>query len=179
MSPDELPLLGEPVPVEFANTLYFSDEGLDTGGIYFKPESWPAINRLPFGDQGGTRITALVSFYDWLVVFQDFGVWSIRGVLANAESREITPLLLGSDKRGAGVSEIGNIAIAEYWIYFTAKDGIYRVRKDQTFTSKIVAEKVSQHIDQIYHKIDFSAGGTALYDRDGRRFILWGKGAVS
>ena len=162
-----------------ANTLYWSDLGLDTGGIYFKPEAWPAVNRLPFGDQGGTLITALVSFYDWLIVFQDFGVWSIQGDLNSVDNRTIAPVLVGPDKRGAGVSEIGNIAVAENHVYFTAKDGVYHLLKDSTFTSRVRVEKVSNHIEALYQKINFSAGGTALYDRDGRRYILWGKGLVS
>src|SRR5262245_13215988 len=95
------------------NRLYFSDLGLDAAGIFFKPEAWPATNYLDFGDQGGTQITALISFFDWLIVEQDFGVWSVQGDLAKPDTRTIAPVLVGPDKRGAGVASRGNIAVAE------------------------------------------------------------------
>lgn len=160
------------------NRLYFSDLGLDVAGIFFKPESWPATNFIDFGDQGGTQMTAVVSFFDWLIVVQDFGVWSIEGDLANAATRTIAPILVGPDKRGVGVSARGNIVAAENHLYFAAKDGEYRLVKDSTFNARVRPEKVSQHIDSLYQQIDFSQGGSALYDRDGRRFVLFGKGKV-
>lgn len=158
------------------NTLYWSDIGLDTAGIYPKPESWPPRNRLVFGENGGTAITALVSFFDWLLIFQNFGTWSIKDDI-NSDAKIIKPLLVGPDNRGIGVSDITNVAIAENKVIAAAKDGLYQiVRQVGATQADLAVTPLTPNISSLYQSIDFSAGGTVAYDRDHSRFLFWGKG---
>lgn len=165
------------VPHNDPNSIVWSDLGLDLGGIYFKPESWPPINRLPFGSLGGTRITGLVSFFEWLVVFQDFGVWAVLGPLSDEASRTVTPILVAPDNRGVGVSDVGNIALAENRIYFAGTDGIYKLEREPgSPNSALRLQLVSANITKLYQEIDFSKGGVSVYNRDDRQFMFFGRG---
>lgn len=160
------------------NTLYWSDLGITTAGIFPKPESWPPRNRLVFGENGGTAITGMVSFFNWLVVFQNFGTWSIRGDMSS-DGRVIEPVLVAPDNRGVGISDIGNIAHAENKIIFAAKDGLYVITRDVgAVTSDLAVRCISKNIDEMYQQIDFGSGGVSTYDRDHRRWMFWGKGAA-
>lgn len=166
------------VTADDPNTLKWSGLGLDLGGIFFQPESWPAVNTLPFGEQGGTKITALVSFFEWLLVFQDFGAWSIRGTLSDSSDRVVAPLLVAPDNTGVGVSDQGNVASAENKVLFAAKDGIYQVSREiiSGDVPDLSVLRVSDNVDALYKKIDFDKGGVSLYDRDERRYIFFGAG---
>lgn len=159
------------------NTLYWSDIGLDTAGIYPKPENWPPRNRLVFGDNGGTAITAIVSFFDWLVVFQNFGCWAIKDDI-NSDSKVIRPLLVGPDNRGTGVADITNIAISENKIVFAAKDGVYEITRvtDTRISYDLQINPLSNYISNLWQQVDFSQGGSSLWDRDNRRWVFFGKG---
>jgi hypothetical protein len=160
-----------------SNTLYWSDLGLDLGGLYVKPDCWPLENNLQFGENGGNAITALVSFYEWLVVIQDFGVWSISGDLNDENDRTVKPVLVASDRRGIGVSFIGNVAAAENKIILASKDGLHEITRSlSTFTPDLSVNLMSHNVSGLYQQINFSSGGTAVYDRDQRRFVFFGKG---
>lgn len=159
------------------NTLYWSDLGLDTAGIYPKPENWPPRNRLVFGDNGGTAITGLVSFFDWLVVFQNFGCWAIKDDI-NSDTKIIRPLLTGPDNRGIGISDITNVAISENRIVFAAKDGVYEMSRvtDTRISYDLEIKPLSNYVSHLWQQVDFSQGGCSLWDRDKRHWIFFGKG---
>ena len=111
------------------------------------------------------------------MVFQDFGVWSIRGD-ASSDGRTVEPLLVAPDNRGIGVSDQTNIAHAENKILFAAKDGLYQITRDfGAVTTDLSVKPVSRNIDKLWQQINFDAGGVSLYDRDNRRFVFFGKGA--
>ena len=160
------------------NALVWSDQGLDTSGIFFKPESWPAVNHLPFGEQGGTKITALASFFEWLVVFQDFGVWSVKGTLSDSSDRIISPILVAPDTHGIGVSDQGNVAVGENKILFASKTGLYHLVRDLgSLRVELAVKDLSTNVRPLFQQTNFSGGGVAIYDRDQSRWIFWGKGA--
>lgn len=162
------------------NTLVWSDQGLDTSGIFFKPESWPAVNTLPFGEQGGTKITALASFFEWLVVFQDFGVWSIKGTLNDETDRVISPILVAPDTHGIGVSDQGNVAVGENKVMFAGKSGLYHVVRDLgSLRVELAVKELTSNIRYLYQQLDFSSGGVSIYDRDQARWVFWGKGKAA
>lgn len=167
------------VPSNDPNTIYWSDLGIDLGGIFAKPESWPPSNRIQFGENGGTVITALVSFFDWLVVFQDFGTWSIKGDINGEGDREISPLLVAPDNRGIGVSDQTNIAHAENKILVASKDGLYAIQREVGSTVVDLAVRpLSNTISKLYQQIDFSHGGSSVYNRDLHHWLFWGKGKL-
>jgi hypothetical protein len=177
LTPHQGRLVG--VTAEEPNTLYWSDIGLDLAGIYPKPESWPPRNRIVFGENGGTAITALVSFFDWLLVFQNFGTWSIKDDI-NSDAKIIRPLLVGPDNRGIGVSDQTNVAIAENKVIFAAKDGLYQIiREVGAVQADLAVRPLSTHISDLYQSIDFGAGGCSIYDRDKKRWVFWGKGRTN
>lgn len=160
-----------------SNSLYWSDLGLDLAGLYVKPDNWPTANILQFGDVGGNAINAVVSFYEWLLVIQDFGVWSISGDLNSDSDRVIRPVLVASDRRGIGASFIGNIAAAENKIIIASKDGMHMITRDpNAINPDLTVEPISHNISHLYQQINFSEGGAAVYDRDQKRFVFFGKG---
>lgn len=162
-----------------SNTLYWSDLGLDLSGLFVKPDNWPPINTLQFAEVGGGSIKAVVSFYEWLLVIQDFGIWSISGDLNNELDRKIRPVMVASDRKGVGVSFTGNIAHSENRIILASKDGLYAITRDPNAISPDLATaQLSHNISALYQQINFSAGGTAIFDRDQYRFIFFGKGRV-
>lgn len=163
-----------------SNILYWSDLGLDLGGLYAKPDNWPPTNNLQFGEVGGSSINAIVSFYEWLLVIQDFGVWSISGDLNSEEDRVIRPVLVAPDRRGIGVSFIGNVAAAENKIILAAKDGLHVITRDPNAISPdLSVEHISHNISGLYQQLNFNEGGAAIYDRDMRRFVFFGKGKAA
>lgn len=163
-----------------SNALYWSDLGLDLSGMYVKPDNWPPVNNLQFGETGGGSIKALVSFYEWLLVIQDFGVWSISGDLNSDKDRRIRPVLVASDRRGVGVSFIGNIAAAENKIILAAKDGLYMIVRDpNAINPDLTVEHISHNISALYQQVNFNEGGAAVYDRDQKRFVFFGKGKAA
>jgi hypothetical protein len=159
------------------NVLRWSDIGTGAGGIYFLPEAWPTANFYAFPELGGTEITGAISFNEWLIVFQDFGVWAIKGGLGDADA-EIIKLFVASDQRGVGVPFITNAVVNEDKIFFAGKDGIYRIERQQTgITPSLQLDRVSSNIDALYRTIDYSQGGITVFDRDYQRWIIFGKGA--
>lgn len=163
-----------------SNVLYWSSLGLDLGGLHVKPDNWPPINNIQFGEVGGSAITAVVSFFEWLLVIQDFGVWSISGDLNSETDRAIRPVLVAPDRRGVGVSFIGNVAAAENKIILASKDGLHIITRDpNTIRPDLSVESISHNISGLYQQVDFNAGGAAIYDRDQKRFIFFGKGKAA
>jgi hypothetical protein len=166
--------------VPSSNVLYWSDIGLDTAGLYPKPENWAASNALKFPDSGGTSITAIVSFYEWVVVFQQFGVWSVRGDLTDTEDRRIAPLMVAADYSGLGVANQGCVVIMDNRVLFAAKDRVYEIVRDLNPSQPdLVIRPVSQDIDRLYQQLDFTQGAVSCPDRDNKRWIFVGKGKVT
>lgn len=159
------------------NVLRWSDIGTGAGGVYFLPEAWPTANFYAFPELGGTEITGAISFHEWLIVFQDFGVWAIRGALGDADT-EILKLFVASDQRGVGIPFLTNAVVNEDKIFFASKDAIYRIERQQTgLTPSLQLTRVSSNIDALYRTIDYSQGGASVFDRDYQRWVLFGKGA--
>ncbi len=160
-----------------SNILYWCDLTVDTGGTTLKPQNWPLANALEFPDSGGTKLTAVASFYEWIVVFQQFGIWAIRGTLADDEERVITPVLVAPDYRGLGVPNQGCVAVLDNRIVFAGKDGVYAIRRDlNTSQPDLSVEKLSNNINNLYQQADFAQGAVSCADRDNSRFIFVGKG---
>lgn len=160
-----------------SNVLYWSDLGLNLSGLFPKPDSWPPVNSIRFSEVGGGSIKAVVSFYEWLLVIQDFGVWSISGDLNSETDRRIRPVLVASDRKGIGASFIGNIAAAENKIIIASKDGLYQITRDpNAINPDLNVDHLSHNISALYQQVNFNEGGTTIYDRDQRRFIFFGKG---
>lgn len=163
-----------------SNTLYWSDLGLDTGGVFAKPEAWPLVNTLEFPDTGGTKITAIASFYEWIIVFQQYGIWSVKGTLSDDATRTIAPVLVAPDYRGLGVSTQGCVAVLDNRIVFAGKDGVYAIRRDlNTSQPDLSVEKLSESINDLYQQTDFTQGAVSCADRDNGRFIFIGKGTTT
>lgn len=163
-----------------SNVLYWSDLGLDLTGLYPKPDNWPPVNNLQFGEVGGSSINAVVSFYEWLLVIQDFGVWSISGDLNDESDRKISPVLVAPDRRGIGASFIGNVAAAENKIIIASKDGLHEITRDPRANSPdLSVSNLSHNISALYQQVDFNSGGTTIYDRDQKRFVFFGKGKTA
>lgn len=161
------------------NILRWSDIGTGAGGIYFLPEAWPTANFYAFSELGGLEITGGVSFHEWLILFQDFGVWAISGGLGTADA-EIIKLFVAPNNSGAGVPFIYNLVVNEDNIFFAAKDGIYRIRRMQVGNvPSLQLDRVSGNIDNLYRTIDFSQGGVSVFDRDYQRWMIFGVGASS
>jgi hypothetical protein len=162
------------------NTLYWSDQGLDAAGLYFKPEAWPPGNRIAFGALGGRRITALVSFFTSLVVLQDFGAIEISGPLADETTRTIFPLFVAPNGSGVGVADITNVALAEGRLIFAAKDRCYQiVQNANALRATLSVVPLADPVTHLYRQIDFDQGGVSIYDRDNKQWIFFGKGRSS
>lgn len=159
------------------NVLRWSDVGTGAGGVYFLPEAWPTANFYAFPELGGLEITGGISFHEWFIVFQDFGVWAISGTLGSADA-SIIKLLVASDQRGAGIPFIHNATVIENAIYFAAKDGVYKITRMQIGNEpSLNLERLSDNVDALYRTIDYSQGGVSVYDRDYQRWMIFGVGA--
>lgn len=159
-----------------SNFLYWSDLGLNLGGVFAKPESWPTANALEFPESGGNSITALVSFYEWIVVFQNFGIWAVRDDIAS-DTRQITPILVAPDYRGLGAGSQQQVAVLDNKIVVAGKDMAYMISRTQAlFQSELTAEPLSRNIDKLYQQINFANGAASVADRDNKRWIFVGKG---
>ena len=160
------------------NTLYWSDLGLDLGGLYAKPHAWPAANQLTFPETGGQSITGFISFYEWIVIFQESGIWSVRHSLADEDVRVIAPVMVAPDYRGIGVPNQGCINMLDNQILFAAKDQPYAIRRDLSgLTPNLTVSPRGEHIHQLWQAVDFTAGAVSCADRDNRRWIFIGQGA--
>ena len=161
-----------------SNVLYWSDYGLDPGGTFLKPESWPLANTLEFPDSGGTKLTAVISFYEYVIVFQQYGIWSIRGSLADAVARTISPVLVAPDYRGLGVPNKGCVAVLDNRIVFAGKDGVYSLQRNlyTNASDNLTVTKLSDPINNLYQQTDFTVGACSVADRDNSRFVFVGKG---
>ena len=162
------------------NVLYWSDSGLDVGGLYPKPHAWPPANLLTFPETGGNSITAVVSFFEWLVVFQRNGIWSVKGSLADEEQRIISPLLVAPDFRGVGVPNQGCVAVLDNKVVFAGKDQPYAIKRVVgSREPDLGIEPLGDHIADLWHKVDFSQGTVSLADRWGKRWIFVGTGKTT
>lgn len=164
------------VTSEDPNRLYWSDQGLDISGIFFKPHAWPLTNSLLFDGRGGTQITALMSFFEWLLVSQDFGSWSIAGTLNDSTSRIIQPLVVSGSGRGVGVSDQGNAIIGLNEVLLASGSGLYKISRFISGSNpSLLVESLAENIPTIYEAIDFTLGGSGFYDHVRKRYAIFGK----
>lgn len=162
------------------NVMYFSDLGLDVAGLYPKPHAWPAANLITFPETGGTSITAIISFFEWVVVFQQNGIWSVKGDLANEENRVISPLMVAPDHRGVGAPNQGCVAVLDNKIVFAGKDQPYAIKRIVGATEPDLSiEPLGDHIADLWRKVDFTQGAVSAADRYGKRWIFVGTGTTA
>jgi hypothetical protein len=162
------------------NRLYYSDQGLDAAGLYFKPEAWPPGNVINFGSNGGNYITGLVSFFTSLVIGQDFGTWTIEKSLADEETREIFPLTVAPNNAGVGFADITNVAVAPGRMLFSGKERGYQIlQNSNALRATIAVVPVSDSVSALYRQIDFDQGGAAAYDHDNKMWMFFGKGRAT
>ena len=160
------------------NTLQYSSLGLDLAGLYPKPHAWPASNAITFPDAGGTGISAVISFYEWIIVFQRYAIWSIRGDLNDSENRLISPLLVGADYRGLGAANSGCVAIMDNKIVFAGDDQPYKIQRDLNADKPdLTVSPLGDNISALWQKINFNVGAVSTVDRAYKRWVFIGKGA--
>jgi hypothetical protein len=159
------------------NRLYYSDQGLDAAGLYFKPDAWPPGNVINFGENGGNYITGLVSFFTSLVIGQDFGAWTIEKSLADESAREIFPLTVAPNSTGVGFADITNVAVAPGRMLFSGKDRIYQIiQNSNALRSTIAVVPVTDSVSALYRQIDYDQGGASVYDNDNKQWVFFGRG---
>lgn len=159
------------------NVLYYSDIGLDAGGLYAKPHAWPSANLITFPDTGGNAITALASFFEWLIVFQRSGIWAVRGDIADETARTISPLFVAPEFQGVGVPNQGCVRLLDNKLILAAKDEGYVItRDDRAGVPDLIVNSVSNYINQLWQQIDFSTGTVSVADRDNNRWAFVGRG---
>ncbi len=161
------------------NVLYWSDLGLDVGGLYPKPHAWPPGNQLTFPESGGTAITAVASFFEWVVVLQHSGAWAIKGDLNDPEARSLAPLMVAPDFRGLGVPNQGCLSQLDNKVLLAAKDGAYAIRRTQgAVEPDLSVEPLTDHIHDLWQKVDFTSGTISVADRYKRRWVFIGRGVT-
>lgn len=160
-----------------SSALYYSDLGLDAGGLYPKPHAWPTSNVIQFPETGGKTITGGVSFFEWAVICQQNGIWSVKGDIADEETRTISPLMVAPDFQGLGVPNQSCLRLLDNILLVAAKDGAYIIKRNDSFGQSFLSvEPVSAHINQLWQRINFTTGAASLADRDNKRWIFIGTG---
>lgn len=143
---------------------------------YMVPESWPTENVIPVAHGDGDRVTAVVSFFEWIVVFKETSTYAISGNLA--DGFQVTPVLAaGGGKRfGIGCFAPGSILNIENLLIFASRDGFYAIDRFASMRGGIQATRLSGAIDDLYGCANFALGSASSFDRKKRTYMFWGHG---
>ena len=145
---------------------------------YIAPEGWPAERVLPVAHGDGDEITALASFFDWLVVFKQLSTWAIFGSLD--AGYQVVPVLAASGGKRLGIGCIAPDAVLhlENELIFPSRDGFYLIERFAGAQAGISAKKISDPIDSLYKCTNFSRGSASLYDRQHQVYVFFGYGGT-
>lgn len=139
---------------------------------YIAPEGWPEERTIPVAHGDGDEITALVSFYEWLVVFKQLSTWAITGSLD--AGYQVVPLLAagGGTRIGNGCINGRGVKQLENEVIYPSRDGVYVLERYQSAQAGVNAKKLSDPIDGLYSCTNASLGACALYDRQKQVYVL-------
>lgn len=145
---------------------------------YMAPEGWPEERTIPVAHGDGDEITALASFYDWLVIFKQLSTWAIIGSLDAGYT--VVPVLAASGGRRLGIGCIAADAVLhlENELIFPSRDGFYLIERFQGAQAGVNAKKISDPIDALYNCANFALGAAALYDRQKQIYVFFGHGVI-
>lgn len=153
------------------NIVRFSNTDPD----YMVPEGWPLDFVQPVAHSDGDTITALASFFEWLVVFKQNSTYAIVG--DSFEEYRVVPVLAnGATRQGIGTFSPGCVLQVENALLFAARDGIYRIDRFADASGGIKAERISGQVDDLYAAVRFSLGTATFFDRKRRLFAYLGHG---
>jgi hypothetical protein len=182
--PDSTPFSGLFIALVEHQSLVFGVDSFDRSlvrfssgtDMYMVPEGWPEIRTIPIAHGDGDEITALASFFDWLVVFKQLSTWAIIGNLDVGYT--VVPVLAASGGRRLGIGCIAADAVLhlENELIFPSRDGFYLIERFAGVQAGIAAKKISDPIDSIYNCANFSLGAAALYDRQKQVYCFMGHG---
>lgn len=143
---------------------------------FIAPEGWPANRTIPVAHGDGDEITALASFFDWLVVFKQLSTWAITGTLDAGYT--VVPILAAGGGRRLGIGCIAADAVLHLGneLIFPSRDGFYLIERFQGVQAGIAAKKISDPIDTVYNCANFALGASALYDRQKQVYVFLGHG---
>jgi hypothetical protein len=143
---------------------------------YIAPEGWPETQTIPVAHGDGDEITALASFFDWLVVFKQLTTWAIIGSLDAGYT--VVPILAASGGKRLGIGCIAPDAIAhlENELIFPSRDGFYLLERFAGAQAGIAAKKISDSIDRLYDCTNFALGAACHYDRQHQCFVYYAHG---
>lgn len=143
---------------------------------YIAPEGWPPERVLPVAHGDGDEITALVSFFDWLVVFKQLSTWAIFGGIDTGF--QVVPVLAASGGKRLGIGCIAPDAVLhlENELIFPSRDGFYLIERFSGAQHGLNAKKISDPIDSLYNCTNFALGSAAIYDRQKQTYVFFGHG---
>lgn len=139
---------------------------------YIAPEGWPAERTIPVAHGDGDFIVALVSFFDWLVVFKQLTTWAIQGSL---DAGYVVTPVMAANRQGVGCIAPLGIQRTENEIIFPSRDGIYVMQRSSD-VGGVQAQKISDAIDGLYDCTNFSLGAAALFDRQKQVYMFFAHG---
>lgn len=143
---------------------------------YVAPEGWPLERVLPVAHGDGDEITALASFFEWLVVFKQLSTWAIVGSLDTGY--QVVPVLAASGGKRLGIGCIAADAVLhlENELIFPSRDGFYLIERFASAQGGLNAKKISDPIDELYNCTNFALGSAAIYDRSKQCYVFFGHG---
>lgn len=142
---------------------------------YPVPEGWPSDWTTPIAHGDGDEIAAVVSFFEWLVVFKKQSTWAVTGTWPDTQ---VVPVLAsgGGEHIGIGVQNEGAVFHLENEIIFASRDGFYVIERYASVTGGIQARRVSGAIDELYAAANFEFSADCAFDRKRRVFIQFSHG---
>lgn len=142
---------------------------------YPVPEGWPSDWTTPIAHGDGDEISAVVSFFEWLVVFKKNSTWAVTGTWPDTQ---VVPVLAsgGGEHIGIGVQNEGAVFHLENEIIFASRDAFYVIERYASVTGGIQARRVSGAIDELYAAAHFEFSADCAFDRKRRVFISFTHG---
>lgn len=142
---------------------------------YMVPEGWPKDWITPVAHGDGDEIAAVVSFFEWLVVFKKNSTWAITGTWPDTQ---LMPVLAsgGGEHIGIGCQAPGAIFHRENEIIFASRDAVYQIERYASASGGIQATRLSGPIDALYAAANFEFSADTFFDRKRRIFGVVGHG---
>lgn len=185
-APDEDPFTGKFISLVEHQSLVWGVDAFDRSLVrfswgtdqYMAPEGWPEERTVPVAHGDGDEITALASFFEWLVVFKQLSTWAIIGSLD--AGYQVVPVLAasGGQRLGIGCIASGAVLYLENKLIFPSRDGFYLIDRFAGAQAGIAAKKISDPIDTLYNCTNFAKGAAALYDRQKQTYFFFGYGGT-
>lgn len=142
---------------------------------YMVPEGWPPDFVQPVAHGDGDQITALASFFEWLVVFKRNAAYAIVGD-SFGEYRVVPVLASTGARQGIGTFAQSCVLQVENALMFVSRDGVYRIDRFANASGGIQADRISGPVDDLFSALRFSLGTATFYERKRRVFGYLGHG---